>query len=77
MIYGQGTSISQPAHIDCARNDIKVIQLTGWNSGGQDRGNPSHNTDPRLGTHEDLRQAIKRIEKMGIRVVLFQQVLLG
>ncbi|MBS1815022.1 MAG: hypothetical protein JSS87_09130 [Acidobacteria bacterium] len=59
--------------LDAAKNGIKVIQLTGWNDGGQDRNNPSHDTDPRLGTHEDLKQAIARIEKMGIRLVLFNK----
>ena len=59
--------------LDCAKNGIKVLQLTGWNDGGQDRGNPSHNTDPRLGTTEDLKQAIARIEKMGVRVVIFNK----
>lgn len=58
---------------DCAKNGIKVLQLTGWNDGGQDRGNPSHDTDPRLGSKEDLKQAIARIEKMGVRVVLFNK----
>ena len=30
---------------DCAKHGVKAIQLTGWNRGGQDRGNPSHDTD--------------------------------
>lgn len=59
--------------LDCAKNGIKVLQLTGWNDGGQDRGNPSHDTDPRLGTTEDFKQAIARIEKMGVRVVIFNK----
>ena len=27
---------------DCAKHGVKAIQLVGWNDGGQDQGNPSH-----------------------------------
>jgi len=56
---------------ECAKHGIKAIQLVGWNNGGQDRGNPSHNTDDRLGSFDELKQAIKEIQKMGVKVVLF------
>jgi hypothetical protein len=58
---------------ECARHDVKAIQLTGWNYGGQDRGNPSHDTDPRLGSWEDLKEAIDKIQSMGVKVVLFNK----
>ena len=51
--------------LQAANVGIKAIQLTGWNKGGQDRGNPTQDTDPRLSALEDLKQAIARIEKMG------------
>jgi len=56
---------------ECAERGVKAIQLVGWNDGGQDQGNPSHDVDPRLGTVEELRQAIKEIQAMGVKVVLF------
>ena len=56
---------------DCKKNGVDVIQLVGWNEGGQDRGNPSHTPDPRLGTFEELKQAIKEIREMGIKLILF------
>lgn len=59
--------------LQAAKAGIKAIQLTGWNKGGQDRGNPTQNTDPLLGTLDELKQAIARIEKMGIRVILFNK----
>jgi hypothetical protein len=56
---------------ECAAHGVKAIQLVGWNDGGQDQGNPSHDPDPRLGTFEELRQAIRRINEMGVKVILF------
>ena len=56
---------------DCRKHGVAAIQLTGWTIGGQDRGNPSHDTDPRLGSWEDLREAIAAIHEMGVQVILF------
>ena len=55
------------------RYGVKAIQLVGWNDGGQDKGNPSHDPDPRLGTFEELRQAIAEIKAMGVKLVLFSK----
>lgn len=57
----------------CAQNGIRAIQLVGWNIGGQDRAYPLHDTDDRLGTAEELRQAIAEIQQMGVKVVLFNK----
>ncbi|MFW6155009.1 MAG: DUF6259 domain-containing protein [Planctomycetota bacterium] len=57
----------------CARHGIAAIQLVGWNDGGQDQGNPSHTPDPRLGTADDLAEAVRKIRAMGVRVVLFSK----
>jgi hypothetical protein len=56
---------------ECAANGVKAIQLVGWNDGGQDQGNPSHDPDPRLGTPAELREAIQKINAMGVKVILF------
>lgn len=56
---------------DCKKYGVDAIQLTGWTRGGQDRGLPSHDTDPRLGTTEDFKQAIAQCEKMGVHIMLF------
>jgi hypothetical protein len=56
---------------ECARHGVKAIQLVGWNDGGQDQGNPSHDPDPRLGTFDELKTAIRKIHAMGVKVILF------
>lgn len=56
---------------ECVKYGIDAIQLVGWNNGGQDRGNPTHTPDPRLGTFDELREAIQKIQAMGVKVILF------
>ena len=56
---------------ECKKYGVKAIQLVGWNQGGQDRGNPSHDPDTRLGTFEELKQAIREVQEMGVKVILF------
>lgn len=58
---------------DCLKAGITTIQLVGWNDGGQDQGNPSHNFDPRLGTKEEFYQAIKTCQEMGVKIILFSK----
>jgi hypothetical protein len=56
---------------ECAKNGVAAIQLVGWNRGGQDRGDPSQEPDPGLGTRQELQDAIARIQGMGVKIVLF------
>lgn len=49
---------------------VQVLQLIGWARDGQDGAEPYQDIDSRLGTHEELKQAILEIEAMGIRVML-------
>ncbi|GHS91432.1 hypothetical protein FACS1894203_2180 [Bacteroidia bacterium] len=56
---------------ECKKYGVNAIQLTGWNIGGQDKNIPSHDTDPRLGTKEDLKNAISECSKIGIKILLF------
>lgn len=61
-----------PKYIDeCAANGVKAVQLVGWNIGGQDGGDPSLDTDPGLGTWEELRQAILHARSKGVMLILF------
>jgi hypothetical protein len=56
---------------ECSREGVKAIQLVGWNLGGQDGGDPSQDTDPGLGTGQQLRDAIRQIQAMGVKIILF------
>lgn len=61
-----------PKYIDeCAANGVTAIQLVGWNHGGQDGGDPSLDTDPGLGTWEELHQAILHARSKGVKIILF------
>jgi hypothetical protein len=62
---------------ECARHGVKAIQLVGWNDGGQDQGNPSHDPDPRLGTFEELKQAIAQCQALGVKIILFSKFTWG
>ena len=50
---------------------VNAIQLTGWSYGGQDRGVPSHDVDPRLGTLDDFKKAISDCQAIGVKIILF------
>ena len=56
---------------ECMRNGVGAIQLVGWNHGGQDRGNPSQDTDPGLGTWKELHDAIAQVQAKGVKIILF------
>ncbi len=56
---------------ECAANGVTAIQLVGWNRGGQDGGDPSLDTDPALGTWQELHDAIAQIQAKGVRMILF------
>jgi hypothetical protein len=51
-----------------AENGVHAIQLVGWNTGGQDGHDPQMSTGPHLGTTEQLREAIKKIQAMGVHI---------
>jgi hypothetical protein len=56
---------------ECAHDGVAAIQLVGWNKGGQDSGNPALDTDPRLGTWQELHDAIAHIQAEGVHMIMF------
>jgi len=57
--------------VECASNGVSAIQLVGWNHGGQDGGDPAQDTDPGLGTWQELHDAIAQIQAKGVKIILF------
>jgi hypothetical protein len=61
-----------PLYIDqCAENGVTAIQLVGWAIGGQDGGDPRLDTDPGLGTWQELHDAILHARSKGVKMILF------
>jgi hypothetical protein len=54
-----------------AKYGVKAVQLIGWNIGGQDRDDPSQDTDPNLGTWQEFHGAIAKVQSLGVNVILF------
>lgn len=59
---------------ECADNGVGAIQLVGWNHGGQDGDDPAQNTEPGLGTGEELKKAIADIQGMGVKMIIFSKL---
>jgi sugar phosphate isomerase/epimerase len=58
---------------ECSERGVRAIQLVGWNDGGQDQNNPSHDPDPLLGGAEELRRAIAECQQLGVKIILFSK----
>lgn len=58
---------------ECVEHGVDAIQLTGWTLYGQDGRLPIHDTDPRMGSRDDLKDAIAEMQDRGVRVVLYEK----
>jgi hypothetical protein len=58
----------------CADNGVAAIQLVGWNDGGQDGGDPVQDTNPGLGTWQQLHDFIAQSQAMGVKIILFAKL---
>jgi hypothetical protein len=58
---------------ECAQHGVKAIQLVGWTDHGQDGRTPTNQIDPRLGSQTDLKEAIKTIQDLGVRIILYSK----
>lgn len=59
---------------ECAANGVQAIQLVGWNHGGQDGGDPAQDTEPGLGSWQELHDAIQQIQALGVKIILFAKL---
>lgn len=50
---------------------LDVLGLFGWAQGGHDRDYPDYIPDPKMGGSEELKAAIKRVQKRGKKVMLY------
>lgn len=53
---------------------VNVLQIDGWDIGGIDRDYPRYTPDPRLGTWDELREALAECHAMGVHVLLFSNL---
>ena len=59
---------------ECARHRVSAIQLVGWNHWGQDGGDPAQDTEPGLGTWQQLHDAVAQIQARGVKMILFAKL---
>lgn len=53
---------------------VKTVMVSGWNVGGHDNQYPNYTPDSRLGTWEDLAEAIATCHDLGMRVLFFANI---
>lgn len=59
---------------DAKKYDVTTFEILGWDMGGIDRGYPQYRPNPRLGTPEEFRGALKEISAMGVHPLLFSNI---
>jgi len=50
---------------------VDTVMVSGWNVGGHDNQYPNYTPDPRLGTWEDLSDAVEACHEMDVKVLFF------
>jgi hypothetical protein len=70
VIHYRFTDLPQLA-ADAKKYGVTTFEILGWNVGGIDRGYPQYTPDPRLGTVQEFKDALKQIRAMGVHPVLF------
>ncbi|MFC1452905.1 DUF6259 domain-containing protein, partial [Verrucomicrobiota bacterium] len=59
---------------DAADHGVNAVLISGWNVGGHDNQYPMYSPDPRLGTWDDLAEAVAACHDMGLRVFFFANI---
>jgi hypothetical protein len=59
---------------DARKYGVTTFEILGWDIGGIDRGYPQYRPDPRLGSAEELRDALAEIKRMGVHPLLFANI---
>ena len=56
---------------DAKKYGVTTFEILGWDMGGIDRGYPQYRPNPRLGTHEEFRQALAEMKELGVHPLIF------
>jgi hypothetical protein len=59
---------------DAKKYGVTTFEVLGWDMGGIDRGYPQYSPNPRLGTHEEFRQALAEMKKLGVHPLIFANI---
>jgi len=59
---------------DAREHGVETVMICGWNVGGHDNQYPNYAPDPRLGTWDELKEAIAECHRMGVRVLFFANI---
>lgn len=59
---------------DGLKYGITALQIAGWQCGGHDNGYPYYEPDPRLGTWDDLEEAVLKCHEMGVKIYFFVNI---
>ncbi|MEI7634260.1 MAG: DUF6259 domain-containing protein [bacterium] len=75
--WGDSLSVPYKQLVDfgheCKIHNVGVLHIVGWTLYGQDGRLPIHETDPRLGTWKELKRSIEKIQRMGVKVILYEK----
>lgn len=59
---------------DAKKYGVTTFEILGWDKGGIDRGYPQYEPDPRLGTKDDFRDALRGIKAAGVHPLIFVNI---
>ena len=59
---------------DARRYGVDAVLVSGWSAGGHDHFIPDYSPDPRLGTWDDLAQAVEACHEMDMKVYFFANI---
>ena len=59
---------------DAKKYGVTTFEILGWDIGGIDRGYPQYSPNPKLGTPEEFRKALKDIKAMGVHPLIFANI---
>jgi hypothetical protein len=59
---------------DAKKYGVTTFEILGWDKGGIDRGYPEYEPEPKLGTKEGFKNALRDIRKTGVHPLIFTNI---